>query len=217
MRKQHLSAFKGPIRTKTTWGKPDQWQKEALEAGTRIMIFTTGFSDFFHVGADKWRSEAWRIIKRCTALDFQVLTKRPENIPDRLPPDWGDGYDNVWLGVTVENPDYLHRIDQLKQVPAKTRFISAEPLLAPINFDPAAKGIDWMITGCESTGPHSASNRKMNLQWVRDIDDVCIKYGIAHFFKQYEDENGKFHHDKERGQMLDGVMVEEFPASKGKA
>jgi protein gp37 len=54
-------------------------------------------SDFFHEGADDWRAEAWDVIKACRNLDWLILTKRPERTADRLPPDWGKGYPNVWL------------------------------------------------------------------------------------------------------------------------
>lgn len=81
-------------------------------------IFTCSWSDFFIEDADDWRNGAWEIIKKTPQHTYQVLTKRPELIAERLPADWGDGYANVWLGVSVENNDYLWRAETLATIPA---------------------------------------------------------------------------------------------------
>src|SRR5690606_30592683 len=103
---------------------------------------------------------------------------------DRLPADWGSGYANVWLGVTVGAASSLHRVPQLKQIPAAVRFVSAEPLLEELDFRPYLDGgIHWIITGCESAGREK--RRAMELDWVRSIDQQCRGAGVAHYFKQY--------------------------------
>jgi protein gp37 len=140
-------------------------------------------SDFFHEGADKWRDEAWQVISECTHLDWLVLTKRAERIAECLPPDWGDGYPNVWLGVTAGCQSSLSRVETLLTVPAMVRFISAEPLLERIDLRPFLPGIDWVITGCERA--QKGKRRIMDLEWVREIDSQCRAAGVAHFFKQY--------------------------------
>jgi protein gp37 len=96
------------------------------------LVFTCSWSDWFHEDADAWRDEAWEIIRRTPHLTYQILTKRPERIAAHLPADWGDGYENVWLGVTIENRRFVDRADALRAVPAAVRFISAEPLLGPL-------------------------------------------------------------------------------------
>jgi protein gp37 len=150
----------------------------------RRRVFTCSLSDFFHPGADAWRPEAWDIIRDCRQLDWLILTKRPELILDRLPPDWGDGYPNVWLGVTVGHSSSMDRVPLLKAVPAKIRFISAEPLLEQLNFRPYLDGsIHWIITGCEQAAV--GKRRLMDLEWVRDIDQQCRDADVAHYFKQY--------------------------------
>jgi len=78
--------FNGPIRTKD-WSKPLRWNRKAAITGERPRIFTCSMSDFFHPGADEWRSEAWEIIRASQNLVWLILTKRPELIPDRLPSD----------------------------------------------------------------------------------------------------------------------------------
>jgi protein gp37 len=100
------------------------------------LIFTCSLSDFFINWADAWRPRAWEVIRRTPHFVYFILTKRPQRIlthPDKcLPPDWGEGYPNVWLGVTVEAPQYLWRIDLLNKIPCVSKWLSAEPLLEPL-------------------------------------------------------------------------------------
>ena len=148
-----------PHRTKT-WGDPIKWNRQA-ENSAPSRVFTCSLSDWFHEGADQWRAEAWEVIRRCPNLQFQVLTKRPLRIADHLPADWGDGYPNVWLGVSIENNDYVWRADVLRKIPAHVRFIGAEPLLGPLP-DLDLRGFHWLIAGGES-GP---GYRPMDRNWA---------------------------------------------------
>ena len=187
------------------WEGPKKWNRRAALLETRSRIFTCSMSDFFHPGADEWRPEAWEIIRDCEYLDWLILTKRPELILDRLPPDWGHGYPNVWLGVTCGEVKSLKRLKVLKKVPAAIRFVSAEPLLEPIDFTPYLDGsFDWIITGCEQAGV--GKRREMDTEWVRSIDKQCKAAGIAHFFKQYY-QGTKIVDDG----LLDGKIVQQFP------
>jgi hypothetical protein len=105
-----------------TFNAPLKWDSPEL-------IFTCSWSDWFHVAADPWRDEAWDIIRRTPQHTYMVLTKRPGRIHRCLPDDWGDGYPNVWLGVSIEDAAVTYRANQLRRIPAALRFISAEPLL----------------------------------------------------------------------------------------
>lgn len=173
-------------------------------------MFTCSLSDFFHEGADPWREGAWDVMRSCENLDWLVLTKRPELIPDRLPPDWGRGWPHVWLGVTCGEAASLSRLDLLREVPAAVRFVSAEPLLEPIDFRGHQDGFSWVITGCESAG--AGKRRPMDLGWVRDIDRQCRETGIAHFFKQRY-EGPKLVTDG----LLDGLVRQELPEQARRA
>lgn len=196
--------FKGAMRTKD-WSHPMRWQRRSLDENRRLRVFTCSMSDFFHPDADPWRAEAWKIIRRCENLDWLVLTKRPERVPDQLPKDWGNGYPNVWLGVTCGVASSLHRLDTLKQVPAALRWVSAEPLLGPIDFRPYLDGsFGWIITGCEQAGV--GKRRDMDLDWVRDIDRQCRRANVPHYFKQRYD-GTKITVDG----LLDGEIRQEFP------
>jgi len=159
-------------------------------------------SDFFIEKADPWRPEAWDVIKRCPNLIWQILTKRPGLIAKRLPADWGEGYPNCWLGVSVESKAYLWRMNTLRKIPAAVRFVSAEPLFEDImpEFEEHLDGYTWVIAGGQS-GNRTNNYRPMDHQWARNIRDLCRKRGIAMFFKQ----SSGF--TTETGVKLDGELV----------
>jgi protein gp37 len=129
---------------------------------------------------------------------FQILTKRAERLSQmNTQIDWPD---NVWAGVSVENTDYLFRIDLLRATNAKIKFLSIEPLLGPIpHLD--LSNIDWVIVGGES-GPKS---RKMEEGWVLQVRDSCIEQNVPFFFKQWGGTN-----KKKNGRLLEGRTWDEM-------
>lgn len=182
-------------RSKTKFDAPLKLAKPSL-------IFTCSWSDWFHVDADQWRDEAWEIIRLSPQHTFQILTKRPGRVLRHLPADWGAGYPNVWLGVSVESAEFLSRMRVLRDVPAKLRFLSAEPLIAPLpGLD--LDGFRWVIVGGES-GPNA---RPMQAEWAREIRDACDASGALFHFKQW----GGFT-PKSGGKTLDGREHCEIPA-----
>lgn len=180
--------------------KPLSWK-------TPSMVFVNSWSDFFIEDADPWRPEAWKIIRETPHLIYQILTKRPELIHARLPEDWGAGYPNVWLGVSVENNKYRYRIDDLSNIPAYVRFVSYEPALGPldIRIELDLRCVDWVISGGES-GP---SARPADESWFITIRNQCRDYGIPYFHKQ----NGgnKKIGRAWGGRELQGKVYHEFP------
>ena len=111
---------------------------------------------------------------------------------------------NVWLGTSIENNRWVHRADDIRDTPAAVRFISAEPLLGPLDkLD--LKGIDWLIVGGES-GPRHRPN---DPDWVRELRDRALAEGVAFFFKQW---GGRT--PKAGGRLLDGRTWDEFPAPR---
>ncbi len=137
-------------RTKTTWGDPKLWEHECAVHDYAMRVFTCSLSDFFHVKADPWRDEAWEIIKKRSRLAWLILTKRPSLITKRLPADWGDGYPNVWLGVSTGCNNTLNKMDVLRDIPAAVRWVSTEPLLEDISQKINLDGFHWVVTGGES-------------------------------------------------------------------
>jgi protein gp37 len=201
------------------WRKPYRWNELAKSSAERPRVFSNSLSDWAEARSelDEIRRDMWQVIRNCRNLDWLLLTKRADNIANCLPDDWGAGYPNVWLGVTAENQEWADkRIPELLSVPARVRFISAEPLLGSIEFSDvtrrsdsvsqlgkkAMNGIDWLIVGGESGPKH----RPLNLDHVRSLRDQCVAAGVAFHFKQVggiRPESG--------GCMLDGREWKEFP------
>lgn len=125
------------IRTKTVFDMPLKYRNTFSDCWDgNPLIFTSSLTDVFHPEIDGYREEMWDIIRRCPHLTFQILTKRPERINDHLPKDWGDGWDNVWLGTSVGSGESIHRAIMLLNVKSKVRFLSLEPLHGPIDLYP---------------------------------------------------------------------------------
>jgi protein gp37 len=158
-------------------------------------------SDLFHEDISAvFILKVFEMMKKCSQHRFQVLTKRSERLvelKDQLP--WPN---NVWVGVSVEEADFLYRIDHLRQSGAKLKFISFEPLLGPVH-EADLSGIDWVITGGES-GPGA---RVMQPDWVIDLRDQCVDVDIPFFFKQW----GGTRRLK-AGRILDGRTWDQMPA-----
>ncbi len=178
-------------------------------------IFVNSMSDLFdHSVPDSFILQVMSVIKKTPQHIYQVLTKRPERMQDFMsrlwfdsgvPLLWGDetpynGMDNLWLGVSVENQDFVHRVDYLRRTPAKVRFLSCEPLLGELKLD--LKDIHWVIVGGESGFNH----RPMKAEWAQSIRDQCIEAGVPFFFKQWGGRTSKAN-----GRLLEGREWNEKP------
>ena len=173
---------------------PRRWRKPSR-------VFVNSMSDLFHERMPLgFLEEVFATMRACPRHVFQILTKRHERIVELAPLlDWPE---NVWMGVSVENQDYTHRVDYLRRVPAAVRFLSCEPLLGPLELD--LEGIHWVIVGGESGRGH----RPMEAEWVRRIHQQCTEAGVAFFFKQW----GGIR-PKAGGRELDGRAHDEMPAA----
>jgi len=196
---------KGQARIRNSaeyWQKPFAWEKKAKKTGTRIKVFSASMADVFDGEVDtSWRTDFWDVVRQTPTLDWQVLTKRPQNILEMLPTDWGDGWNNVWLGTSVEDQKRADEtIPILSSVPAKVRFLSVEPLLGPVTLNLAKIG--WVICGGESGHGY----RPLKPEWALSVRDQCIASKTPFFFKQWGTANKKF-----AGKLLEGRIWEEFP------
>lgn len=179
----YWDAKQKPRRTsKANWRKVLKWNKQAIDEQRRHRVFCGSMMDWCDKDAPAGAlSGLFELIKSTPMLDWQLLTKRAALIKDRLPSDWGTGYANVWLGVTVENEEYgFPRLEALREIPAKIRFVSAEPLLSNI-YDIYLGGIQWVIIGGES-GPGC---RAMPWEWADDLMVSCEDQNTPVFFKQW--------------------------------
>lgn len=199
------------VRTKSVFTLP-------LKLKEPSRIFTSSLTDFFHEAIDSYRDEAWDIIRRCPQHTFQILTKRPERILANLPVDWGEGWDNVWLGTSAgsSGEKAIRRINDLTHIKAigkvKTIFLSLEPLHGPIDLWlwVRTKIIDWVIVGGESgneTGKYRY--RPCELEWLRSIVHDCQTSDTPVFVKQMGTHLSKVLQLKDRH----GGNIEEFPCS----
>jgi len=164
-------------------------------------IFVNSMSDLFHpkVPTD-FIIKMFAVMERAKQHTFQILTKRAERLRGIAPlVKWAP---NIWMGVTIESPEYWHRAVILKKVPAAVRFLSVEPLLAPLGKR-SFSGISWVIVGGES-GPRS---RPIQAEWVRSIRNQCNEQNVDFFFKQWGGVN-----KKAAGRILDRRAWNEMPA-----
>jgi protein gp37 len=165
--------------SKKTFTAPLRWAKQL--GGPRL-VFICSWSDMFIEEADAWRDEIWDIIWRTPEITYQILTKRPERIFECLPKNWGSGWHNVWLGVTVEQQGLVYRIKELIQTPSVVWFASFEPLLGGLEIPYVYTSLlDWAIVGGES-GPNARPMSMLDAtQLVRWLE-YCE---VPVFFKQW--------------------------------
>jgi len=194
----YANGFQLTLHTQTL-AAPLGWKKPQT-------IFVNSMSDLFHEEVPlAFVRQVFTVMVRAHWHTFQVLTKRAERLEElaeRLP--WPD---NVWIGVSVENADYVYRIEALRQVPAATRFISFEPLLADVGpLD--LRDIHWAIVGGES-GPGA---RPMQPEWALAIRDQCTDQRVPFFFKQWGGTN-----KKKTGRTLDGRVWDDYPTCRATA
>ncbi|HUS12041.1 MAG TPA: phage Gp37/Gp68 family protein [Pyrinomonadaceae bacterium] len=179
----HEEALELPLR----WRKPQT-------------IFVNSMSDMFHVRVPRqFILRAFDVMQRAYWHRFQVLTKRAERLAilsEQLP--WAD---NIWMGVSVESEQQVHRIESLRETQAAVKFLSLEPLIGPLDHL-RLDGIDWVIVGGES-GPGA---RPMSAEWVASIRDQCVRADVPFFFKQWGGVR-----KKQFGRTLEGRTWDQMP------
>jgi protein gp37 len=235
-----------------TWGAPYKMQAQLKQTpGIYKRMFTCSLSDFFHPMVDgrkfdfdaatlkqltvsqrvsdistmTWRDYAWQVIRDTPQVVYLILTKRPELIAKRLPADWGEGYPNVWLGVSVGCNLSLPKMDVLRKIPIHTqavRFVSHEPVVEDISRNVNYDGIGWVIAGGESgTNPEYLYNptddwrkmigqpgrRTMKIEWAYALMLRAKQAGIPFMFKQITSGRSGV------GKDALGFIIQEFPVA----
>lgn len=189
--------------------RPYEWKRPKL-------VFVNSMSDLFHpiVPVD-FIQQVFEVMNKTPQHTYQVLTKRPERLlklSNKF--EWTE---NIWMGTTVENEMVSPRIVYLSATPAKTKFLSCEPLIGHIKSLPL-KEIDWVIVGGES----GQRARPIKKEWIETIKRECIKYNVPFFFKQWGKQ--RFNVDPEDptmdkenknyakgGCQLDGAIYRQMP------
>lgn len=198
------------------WAEPRKWNREAEAKGRRHRVFCASMADVFEPREDltPWREKLWALIADTPWLDWQLLTKRPEEVnrmvrlPGRQP--------NLWIGTSVENQEWADkRIPILADTLAAIKFLSCEPLVGPVFLEPEyLAAVDWVIVGGES-GPGA---RTMDLEWARVLVEQCCEVNVPVFVKQlgaaYRTENDShgaaielWPHELQIRQMPESVVV----------
>ncbi len=191
--KNYVNGFKVSLHDHML-NKPLTWKKPQR-------IFVNSMSDLFHQDVPmEFIQRVFEIMNKADWHQYQILTKRSSRLAELssdLP--WSS---HIWMGVTVENADCVHRIENLRKTGAHLKFLSLEPLLSPLEHLPL-DGIDWVIVGGES-GPGA---RPMEREWVLDVRNQCHEAHVPFFFKQW---GGV--HKKKAGRVLDGRTYDEIPS-----
>jgi protein gp37 len=175
--------------------EPYTWKKPR-------MIFVNSMSDLFHKDVPlHFIKDVFQVIRENPQHVFQILTKRADILRYYDSEGWLDWPHNLWMGVTVENTEVAHRIDNLRKTGARVKFLSCEPLLSALpglNL----KDIDWVIVGGES----GRTPRPMKEEWVLDMKEQCRNANVAFYFKQWGGTN-----KKKSGSLLEGKKYNELP------
>jgi protein gp37 len=215
-----MMPFFGNVRRAVGFAGPRRWR-------TPERIFVCELSDFFHPAADKWRRDAWAVMREAPQHTYIILTKRPERMIEQLP--WQPHetpWSNVWFGVTVEQQRFVHRVLHVLRVPAVVHFVSLEPLLGPVDLGPflsrlhhafpsawvpgPTEHLEWVIVGGES----GRMARPMELRWARDVVTQCKRARVPVFMKQLSQNGGRGFKDFER--FPRDLRVREYPRLSAK-
>jgi protein gp37 len=165
----------------THWREPLKWDHLARAEGRRHRVSCASMADVFDNEADpEVRGRLWRLIRQTPNLDWILLTKRIGNAPDMLPADWGEGYPNVWLLVSVDQAALQRDAPKLLAIPAVVHGLSIEPQLAPVYLGDFARQLQWVINGGES----GAGARPFHLEWARSLIAECSSTGTAIYMQK---------------------------------
>lgn len=163
------------------WREPLRWQHAAHAEGRRHRVFCASMADVFDNEVDPAiRNRLWSLILRTPDLDWILLTKRIGNAPQMLPENWGAGYPNVWLLVSVDQTGVERDVPKLLAIPAVVHGLSIEPQLAPVSLGGFAQPLQWVINGGESGG----EARPYHVEWARSLIAECRAAGTAIFVQK---------------------------------
>lgn len=159
--------------------KKDEYRDFIIPAGEIINVCET--SDFFIEEGDDWRAEAWKMIKDRDDLTFIINTRRVERIEDSLPSNWGDGYDNVYIYLNIDNQKSINeKLPIFKNLKLKHKAINISPILEKIDIE---NFLDDSIESVSVFGEYGRGSRICNFEWVKDLREQCIRKNINFYFK----------------------------------
>lgn len=169
-------------RTKAGFRYPlskDKYGRYKVQSGEQLRVCMT--SDFFLEEADKWRPEAWSIIRQRPDVVFFLLTKRPQRVAQCLPPDWGGGWENVFFNVSCENQKRAdERIPILLSLPFRHKGIMCAPFIGAVSIEKYLKTGQIEQVICD--GENYVGARPCRYEWVKALSDECRRYDVTFAF-----------------------------------
>lgn len=189
---RYQNGFRVTLHRDLLW-EPTKWLRPRR-------VFVVSMGDLFHADVpDDFLIEVFQIMRQTPRHTFQLLTKRPDRVLQiEKHPQFPGWMPNIWMGVTVESPEYYWRIDRLRQCGAATKYISAEPLLASI-ADIDLTGIDWIIVAGES----GRGARLMEESWVDEVIAAADRASAAVHVKQMGTAWARVHRYQGKGHDMD--------------
>ncbi len=167
-----LDGFDAPVERK----KNGEYK---MKSGQTVYLCFS--SDFLLPEADEWRSECWQMMRERSDLNFLFLTKRIERFMDCIPDDWGEGYENVTVGCTVENQIRAdERLSVFNSLPIKHKNIICQPMISPIDLEKYLDGVELVVVGGES----DREARPLYYDWVLSVREQCISANVPFEFRQ---------------------------------
>lgn len=146
------------------------------------MVLTCFTSDFLLKEADDWREECWQMMRMRSDLWFYFFTKRIDRLAEVLPKDWGDGYDNVIIGCTVENQELAdYRLPIFEQLPIKHKSIIVAPMLGSIDIQ---RYLNESIEEVAVSGESGVDARVCDYDWILNLRQQCVENDIPFRFHQ---------------------------------
>ncbi|MDY2839809.1 MAG: DUF5131 family protein [Treponema sp.] len=174
-----IRKFQTPVRFVQKYVKGDKAGQYKVPGG--LLCYLCFHSDFLLEDADQWRAETWDVIRERKDLNFLFLTKRIDRFMKCVPEDWGDGWDNVIVGCTVENQKNAdYKLSIFDSLPIKHKVIIVQPMLEKMDISLHLKGIESVDVGGES----DRNARPLDFDWVLDIRRQCIDAGVKFNFRQ---------------------------------
>lgn len=169
------------IKTEKFYAPIEKNKKGEYKIKSGQLVYLCFSTDFLIEDADEWRSECWRMIKERSELMFLFLTKRIERFDVCKSDDWGDGYDNVIVGCTVENQDRADfRLSIFNELPIKHKNIICQPLIEEITLEKYLDNIELVVVGGES----DKDARILDYDWVLKIREECVSRNVPFEFRQ---------------------------------
>lgn len=168
-------------KTKNFYAPIDKGKNGEYKMKSGQSVYLCFSTDFLIEDADPWRDECWQMIKERSDLHFLFLTKRIERFASCIPNDWGDGYENVTVGCTIENQGRAdERLSIFDRLPIKHKNIICQPLIGAIDLEKHLTGVELVVVGGES----DKYARPLNYDWVLDIREQCIRKQVHFEFRQ---------------------------------